>query len=353
MGTSRLLMLRRNDVDLNYSGSTRDDQYYGRSLVGVFADRSAAHTAIQTLHDEGFHHTWLGVTAASGTEGITASPGTAPTSGTLVTSDDEEQGGFLGAVGRFFSGESGTKSLYDELTRHGVSAAAARQLDGSLPPNSAILTVDGHNHPELAAQIVEGAGGHIVAGESFASTDDPRATMRSEYDRGSEALGYESPDAMARGQAIDEARRLQLREERLDIAKRQTQSTAEVGKEVVTYQESQTVPLVREELFIEQRPVSSETSASDGTPIGSDTKGAVLRIPLMREELQVSKKQIVTGEVLVGKRQVVEDRKIEETLREERLVNKTVSDPSATTTESGAVTETPHATVVDKTEKQP
>ncbi len=71
------------------------------------------------------------------------------------------------------------------------------------------------------------------------------------------------------------------------------------------------------------------------------------------QELQVSKKQVVTGEVLVGKRQVVEDQNVDETLREERLVTKTVIDPSSTATQSGTVTETPHATVVDKTEKQP
>jgi uncharacterized protein (TIGR02271 family) len=305
------------------SGAPRDQAYEGRALVAVFPNRDAAHAAAKRLHDEGFRRTWIGVTQGTTASSTGTAKDAASQGGTVVKSEGETLGE---KIERFFSGESGGRSLYDELVRHGVAETEARRIDRSLEPNTAILTVDGSNHPELAAQIIEQTGGHILAGESFAGAAAGGATTSAtaaEAARGSSALGYGEPTQYARGESIDEARRLQLREERLNVEKRQVPAgEVEVGKEVVEHPQRVDVPTVREELFIERREPSSETRAAATDAIG---QGEPIRIPLMREQVVVTKRPVVTGEYVVGKRQVEETQGVSETTREERL---TVDDRS-------------------------
>lgn len=274
----------------------QDDMFEGRALVAAFPDRASAQEAVEALRAEHFHKIWLGVTQSDGT-----------------LAEGEET---LGAkIGRFFSGgETEGNGLHKALVRHGVAESEALRIDRSIAPNSVLLTVDGHNHPELAAELVEECGGHIVAGESFSDSD---LVDRTDL-RGSEVLGYQDADRFARGREIDEERRIQLRTERLNIDKETVSNgTAEIRKDVVEQRQSIDVPTIREEVFIERRPVSSEFATSDVAPI---TVGETIRIPLTREEIRVTKRPVVTEEVLVGKRQISETQHVNETTREERLV---------------------------------
>lgn len=337
---------------MNYdTGTARDEAYEGRALVAAFADRETAHAAARALHDEGFKRTWIGVTHPSGDTSYSGTSGTASTATgqTHVTSDG---GDTLGEkIGRFFSGESGERTLYDELVRHGVAASEARRIDGSLAPSSAILTVDGHNHPELAATLIERSGGHILAGESFGtgttggyagSTTDTLVGTTGTYDsadmtgaglgttgaydaatdattlRGSQVLGYGDASRYARGEEIDEQRRIALREERLSIDKQRVNAgEVQITKEVVAHQQDVDVPVIREELFVERRPVSETTA--DAGDIGEIGVGETIRVPLMREQVSVTKRAVVTGEVVVGKREINETERVSETTREEKL----------------------------------
>lgn len=341
------------DYDSTSMGA-RDDAYEGRALVAAFADRDTAHAAAHALHDEGFGKTWIGVThAASGaTSGSMSTSATA--SGATVESDGDS---IMDRIGRFFSGDSDTKSLYDELVRHGVAASEARRIEGSLMTNSAILTVDGHNHPELAAQLIEENGGHVLAGESFGAYDEDLgagapatsllgttaaasvSTATSSTDRipdaaslrGSQLLGYGDASQYARGTGIDEERRLQLREERLSVDKQQVAAgEAQIGKEVVEHTQQIDVPVMHEELFVERRPVSETSTMADSGPI---VEGETIRIPLMREEVAVTKRTVATGEVVIGKRQVTETQTVSGTTREEKLK---VNDPTGTLVTNGA-----------------
>ena len=286
---------------MNNDSTQSDFAHNGRALVAIFADRDSARAAIHRLHDEGFERPWLGVTKQ----------GSSTSNVTQIESDDD---GPMGAIGRFFTGESGGHPLHAELLRHGVSESAARQLDTQLPANGCVLTVDGSNHPELAAQVIEENGGHVVAGESFASNAPADAR---EYTTGTSALGYGDAAQTARGEAITGEQRVKLREERLTINKESVNvGEATIAKDVVSHQQDVDVPIYHEELYIERRPVT-ETNAPDTTPIGA---GEMIRIPLMREQVQVSKRVVQTGEVAVGKRQVQDTQHIRETIREEKLV---------------------------------
>jgi hypothetical protein len=165
-----------------------------RALVAAFVDRDDAHQAVKTLHEEGFHKTWIGLMRGDDT----------------IKSENESIGA---KIGRFFSGEGDGASLIHTLMRHGLSETEAQRVESEIEPDDVIVTVDGSNHPELAAQVIEDAGGDILSGESFIfTTVEWNAT---DNRPGSELLGYQDPTEFARGNRVDDEDLTRLRNERI------------------------------------------------------------------------------------------------------------------------------------------
>lgn len=155
-----------------------------RALVATCAHRGSAHKAAKRLRDEGFHNVWIGVTSAYVESDGRYNTGTI---GTNVESIDDSIGA---KIGRFFSDEADGVTLAETLARHGVTEAEARRIDASIEPNNVLLTVDGNNHPELVAQIIEACAGAIISGElvietaiNWAGADAPRsaATLHEDF----------------------------------------------------------------------------------------------------------------------------------------------------------------------------
>jgi hypothetical protein len=194
-------LARRIKLRSGYTVSVNSDSDYAhgrnvgeQAIVAAFADRESAHVAAKRLREESFHKIWIGVTLA----------------GTAIESEDES----LGAkIGRFFSGESDGSSLTETLMRHGVTETEAQRVERQLEPDCAILTVNGDNHPELAAQIVENCDGVVLSGQSFVYANVEWTAPDNRP--GSELLGYEDPTEFARGERVDDAGLTRLRDERL------------------------------------------------------------------------------------------------------------------------------------------
>ena len=85
-------------------------------------------------------------------------------------------------------------------------------------------------------------------------------------------------------------------------------------KRVETETVRESVPLRRDAVEIERRPVTDRQEAADHA-IG---EGEEIRIPLQREEAVVEKRVVPMEEVVVRKREVVEDEVVETELRRER-----------------------------------
>lgn len=130
-------------------------------IAAVFAERDRAHDAVHRLHDEGFRDTWIGVTRFDSGDGYAVDE----------NGYDRAQAGEVRVEStnwfmRFFG--EGDESMHDALVRRGVDDADARaagSMASTLPDQSAILTVDGGNHPELAAQLIAGCGGRLITRE--------------------------------------------------------------------------------------------------------------------------------------------------------------------------------------------
>lgn len=112
----------------------------------------------------------------------------------------------------------------------------------------------------------------------------------------------------------DVERRMPLREEQLSIDKRPVESgEAVVRKDVVTETRHVDVPVQHEEVYVEHRPSSGVEAAE-----GEIKEGDEIHIPVTKEELDVEKRLVKTGDVVVGKRSVQESESVDETIRKEK-----------------------------------
>jgi len=107
--------------------------------------------------------------------------------------------------------------------------------------------------------------------------------------------------------------RMEIREEELRTRKREVEAGAvDVEREVVTEQATREVPVTREEVDVEYRPVESKRPTQGD--IGEDE----IHVPIHEEEVTVDKETVVTGEVDVQKRRVQDTEEISEEVRKER-----------------------------------
>jgi uncharacterized protein (TIGR02271 family) len=120
----------------------------------------------------------------------------------------------------------------------------------------------------------------------------------------------------AHGIGEEEAMRLVLNEEQLAIGKREVEA-GEVGvrKHVETQHVHENVQLRHEEVDVERRPITDGyTAAGADARIGEEED---IRIPLHAEEAVVEKRVVPTEELVVRKREVVENQPVDATLRRE------------------------------------
>lgn len=118
--------------------------------------------------------------------------------------------------------------------------------------------------------------------------------------------------ALAAGELKEtETRSIPLIEERLRVIKRAAQvGEVDVRTHVREEQRTIEVPVAHEEVFIERREVTPHPADATVAP-----REETIRVPLMGEEAMVEKEAVVTGEVVVGKRRVVENRELAGTVR--------------------------------------
>jgi uncharacterized protein (TIGR02271 family) len=181
------------------------------------------------------------------------------------------------------------------------------------------LTRDQEN--ELRTHFSSGdamSAGTIGAGATGGSDfyDHDHFNDRSFFTRGQnrDAGGVRDDAEIARNR-MDEADRLTLSEEQLAVGKRQVQA-GEVGvrKNVETRHVEQEVPLMREEVSVERRPLSADSATGD-----ISISDGEIRVPVMREEAVVQKRLVPTEEIIIRKTAVRSTETVGADLRRERV----------------------------------
>ena len=113
-----------------------------------------------------------------------------------------------------------------------------------------------------------------------------------------------------------------LKSEELDVNKRVVVDEKVITKKPVKETKTIEVQLNREEIeSIERRPPSIESEGEAPYPIQSPEK---IKIPLRREEAQVTKKPYVKEEVVVKKKTVTDRKEITEEVTSEVLDNSNI-----------------------------
>jgi hypothetical protein len=130
-------------------------------IVSSFPDRARADAAVRVLHEEGFRRTWLAAIGA-GREEV------------------REIGG--NPLRRWFHADS-NRTLYDALRDREVDDDQAQRIDASVGAGNCVLLVEGANDPRCAEELIERAGGEIMAAPEALRTapggpDDPMAHAR-------------------------------------------------------------------------------------------------------------------------------------------------------------------------------
>ena len=122
-------------------------------------------------------------------------------------------------------------------------------------------------------------------------------------------------DTGATASRTGEGARIQLREEELQVHKQLVETgKVRVRKEVVTEHRTIEVPVQREEIVIERH-------APNGAPVPDSNigPGEEIHIPVRREQVFVEKRPVVKEEVTVGKRVVQDTERVGGEVRKEEV----------------------------------
>ncbi|MBL8793537.1 MAG: YsnF/AvaK domain-containing protein [Planctomycetia bacterium] len=144
------------------------------------------------------------------------------------------------------------------------------------------------------------------------SFDDAEAGLKRGWNK---ARGESTLDWDRARDAVRDAydRTIQLREEQLQATKTPVKKgEVKVRKEVVTEHQTIDVPVEREEVVIERRPVSRRAA-------NADFRAEEVRIPVSGEQVRADKRTVVKEEVSVGKRKVQDTEKVSGAVRKENL----------------------------------
>ncbi|MES9736093.1 YsnF/AvaK domain-containing protein [Peribacillus frigoritolerans] len=222
---------------------------------------------------------------------------------------------FMDKVARFFMPED-TADLSTRLANAGLSNSDAAEH-----------VFDVENGKVLV--LVEEGEGHLgTARDKFTTgTMDTAGTRLDTNSTNPLYNGTEKTDALnkedvygANGQGRElpeDERTLRLREEQLNIDKERVQ-TGEVviNKEVNEQHKTINVPVEHEEVTVEHRSVSGREANRE---TGTIEDGETLRIPVVEEKLEVSKKPVVTDEIVIKKHAVQETEQVQDTLKKEDI----------------------------------
>jgi uncharacterized protein (TIGR02271 family) len=154
------------------------------------------------------------------------------------------------------------------------------------------------------------------------SKEDAETRFLRDSPPGEEETSMPKRDKTVRGggETEEEDTTVPLTEEKLDVSKRASTREATVTKEPVTDTKTVEVPVTHEEISVERRPASGSTAAEGPVQSRTETK-----VPLKKEEVEVTKKPYVKEEVVVKKKPVTETRRVSDEVTTEKVKVKDAS----------------------------
>lgn len=320
-------------------------QVYTDTIAAYFEDSSDARKAVDALQEAGFTSAHLGIahrgsyTGSSSTVGNTTVRETNDENGPSTW--DKIKGWFSGEEAepyaderlernpaqqeiippseRYDEGYDDTSDLHGSFTAMNIPAERARYFSHrfSRSTHGAVVTVQAGDRRAEAESILSNYNGDF--GENAGSYDYSSEAGAYQYDgrdRNDRRTDFASTDAAERTSDVTERpSNVQLLGEVLRVHKdRVNRGEVRIRKEVVTENQNIQVPVQREELIIDRRPVT------DGRPATGTLGEEEIRVPLSEERATLDKSTVVREEVNVSKKPVEEVRDLIGEVRHEELV---------------------------------
>ena len=298
------------------------------TIVGVFEDRRQADQAVAELKQAGFGDEQIGLamrhqdgTGASSTTGqgdtemgegavagmltglgLGALAGLGVLSGVIPVIGPAIAGGTLGIILSNAAAGAAVAGVAGALIGYGIPEDEAHYYGEEFEAGRAVVTVRADGRADEAMTILRRHGGYDRSSRESAAMASATTTPRvSRAATTTPASGSET---------------LKLKEERLHAEKHPVQTgEVRIGKEVHTETRHIEVPVEREEVVIERRPVHGGTSSE----AGEIRAGEEIRVPVREEQVSVHKEAVVTEEVGVGKRVVQDTQRVGGEVRKEQV----------------------------------
>jgi len=307
------------------------------TVVGVFDDHRQADRAVAELRKAGFRDDQIGVamrhsegtaeaaTAATGEEthagtgavsgivaglGLGALAGLGVLSGVIPVIGPAIAAGTLGVILSNAAVGAGIVGLAGALIGAGIPEHEAQYYQGEFEAGRTIVTVQADGRADEANAILRRLGAYdmstrgAVAGTATGATAATASTTTRAATHATAARGGDT---------------LEVKEERLHAEKRPVETgEVSVRKEVHTETKTLEVPVQREEVVIERKPMHGKAASGGITPetVG---EGGEIRIPVREERVDVGKEAVVTEEVKVGKRVVQDTEHVAGQVRKEEV----------------------------------
>ena len=300
------------------------------AIVGVFEDRQQADKAVAELRQAGFRDEQIGVamrhqagtaeTSTTGQDdtemgegavagmltglGLGALAGLGVLSGVIPVIGPAIAGGTLGIILSNAAAGAAVAGVAGALIGYGIPEDEAQYYDQEFEAGRAVVTVHADGRADEALTILRRHGGYDRSNRGSATMATTSATTTPRANRAASTTGPSGADTMS------------LKAERLRAEKHSVQTgEVRIGKEVHTETRHIDVPVEREEVVIERRPVHGGASSEAGTI----QAGEEIRIPVREEQVTVHKEAVVTDEIGVGKRVVEDTQRVSGQVRKEQV----------------------------------
>jgi len=259
-----------------------------KKVVGVYDNQTELIEAIEEYKNNGYAVQDFSIigdtndvtTALESRTGVT-------TENVGTDTDNHKEGGFWQSLMTAFDADrnlgGNEPSITDRLVGVGLTDDAAREYEEDVRNGRIIL-------------LAETTASGLDVEETGYVTDTSVAGAYTDTDK------------------YDDEQTLRLREEQLDVSKERVQAgEVEIHKEVVEEQQKVNIPVTREEVYVERRDVNEAASGTDAVMDDDET----IRVPIMEEKVEVTKKPVVSEELVIGKREVTDTEQVVESVKHE------------------------------------
>jgi uncharacterized protein (TIGR02271 family) len=220
-------------------------------------------------------------------------------------------------------------SKFDEIPWNEIIKKEARGIDDAdfgeiqsvdtdhVITQKGIIDKEIFSFPKNLAQGYDGDRIWFKVTEEEARNSYMKSQNMDDYSRGTETETTINDESLSNITENEENEDIPLKSEELDVNKRVVVDEKVITKKPVKETKTIEVQLNREEIeSIERRPPSIESEGEAENPIQSPEE---IKIPLRREEAQVTKKPYVKEEVVVKKKKVTDRKEITEEVTSEVL----------------------------------